>query len=92
MAVPTERVIETVLLALVAVALLFTGVWGLRGREVWLPPAGADDSPLALSSADAHQTTKGPGARLIGAACLVAGAWIVIALVRLWLRDLTPGV
>ena len=74
-------VVETVLIGLCAAGCLFSGVWGLRGRSVWMPDPGPFDG--ALSNSDG-QVVTGRGARVTGALLLLFGLILVYGAAHVW--------
>ena len=70
----------TLLLSFCATACLFSGVWGLRGRSVWIataPRIGTHNSPEGV-------TASGRYARLAGAALLLGGIMFAETAVHIW--------
>ena len=72
-----DRVVAAILALLAAAICLHSGVWGLRGHDVWLPPGG--DSPHDTAMPDPGTTVRGRAARWVGLA-LVAAAIALLAL------------
>jgi hypothetical protein len=78
----TGTALLTVLVGFCAVACLYSGVWGLRGRSVWMPDSGPLDGALVMRPEGT--TATGRHARLAGAALLVIGAVFVGLAVHVW--------
>ena len=76
-----ERVIVTVLLAVVGAAWVWMGLWGLRGRETYLP-AGTESGDGVM-----HGTPplRGAHARWAGLVYAVAGIVALGIAAALWI-------
>jgi hypothetical protein len=77
-----DTALLTLLLGFCAIACLFSGVWGLRGRSVWMPDPGPLDG--ALVQFPEGTTATGRYARLAGAALLLVGIVFAGLAVHVW--------
>jgi len=72
----------TLLLSFCAAACLFSGVWGLRGRSVWMPGTGLRIG--ALVQYPEGITASGRYARIAGAGLLLFGIMFADVAVHVW--------